>query len=236
MPLPISDPPGMEHYDLAGIGIGPANLSVAALLFGENTAKLRFFDREQQLSWHAGLMFHETEMQTSFLEDLVTPVDPTNKLSFMSFLAETGRIFSFLCRDTTTISRMEFQQYLGWAASKLPCLQFAEEWKISVSATAVSRCEPRGAPVLRDPSPLAWVNCRSYHAGHAITYPRNAAMWRKFSDGNRGSKGRALSWWAGGQSAADLMNALLTGEIGRPTVIHWVAAVSICKVWTTRLL
>jgi lysine N6-hydroxylase len=74
--------------DLLGVGAGPANLSLAALL---TTARERgrafltstFLERNPLISWHSLQMFPGTLMQTEFYRDLVTPIDPTNRFSFL---------------------------------------------------------------------------------------------------------------------------------------------------------
>jgi lysine N6-hydroxylase len=216
------EPSGAEHYDVVGIGIGPANLSLAALLDSERALRLRFFDGKQRLAWHSGLMFRGAEMQSSFLEDLVTPVDPTNRLSFMSFLAETGHIFSFLCRNTTTIARMEFQQYLGWAAGKLPCLAFGEPVEdVRFNAhhfevrTALRTCHARSIAVGVGKAPVIppWAQ---RHLSDKCFHIEELLDRRPVLEGAR------VAIVGGGQSAADLMTALLGGELGKPAELHWM--------------
>ena len=67
----------VQSYGLAGIGIGPFNLSLAALLSPRDELAARFFERRPAFDWQSGMMLPGTRMQTSFLKDLVTPVDPT---------------------------------------------------------------------------------------------------------------------------------------------------------------
>jgi lysine N6-hydroxylase len=222
MRLLNDEPSAMEHYEVAGIGIGPANLSLAALLDGEQAVRARFFDGKEQLAWHSSLMFRGAEMQTSFLEDLVTPVDPTNRLSFMAFLAETGHIFSFLCRNTTTIARMEFQQYLGWAAGKLPCLAFGEAVEdIRFRAdcfelrTARRTCRARSIAVGVGKTPIIPPWARSYLSDKCF-HIEELLDRRPVLDGAR------VAIVGGGQSGADLMTALLGGELGKPAELHWM--------------
>lgn len=42
--------------DIAGIGIGPANLSLAALAQPNPGIKSVFFERNSEFQWHAGMM------------------------------------------------------------------------------------------------------------------------------------------------------------------------------------
>ena len=78
----------MEN-DLIGIGAGPANLSLAALLTiarerGLTSLRATFLERNPAVFWHSGQMFPGTLMQTEFYRDLVTPIDPTSRFSFLN--------------------------------------------------------------------------------------------------------------------------------------------------------
>jgi lysine N6-hydroxylase len=66
--------------------------------------------------WHPGLQLPESELQVSFLKDLVTLVDPTSRYTFLNFLAKTGRLHRFAVMPNTSISRAEFEAYYAWAA------------------------------------------------------------------------------------------------------------------------
>ncbi len=107
----------MKIYDLIGIGIGPFNLSLAALL--PDDSNVLFLDNKPEFSWHQELMFKDASMQTSYLKDLVTPVDPTNKYSFLNYLAENGQFYHFLNTDRKNVTRIEFEAYCRWASEKL---------------------------------------------------------------------------------------------------------------------
>ena len=111
---------GGADLDLAGIGLGPSNLSLAALLHALPRVRARFFERRARLRWHPGLQLPDSELQVSFLKDLVTLVDPTSPFTFLNFLAETQRLHRFATMPWTAISRTEFEAYYTWAASKLP--------------------------------------------------------------------------------------------------------------------
>ena len=94
----------MEN-DLIGIGAGPANLSLAALLTiarerGLTSLGAMFLERNPAVFWHSGQMFPGTLMQTEFYRDLVTPIDPTNRFSFLNFLKLNGRLDQFFCSST----------------------------------------------------------------------------------------------------------------------------------------
>ncbi|WP_348672928.1 SidA/IucD/PvdA family monooxygenase [uncultured Abyssibacter sp.] len=105
--------------DLAGIGAGPFNLAVAALIHNQ-PLRSAFFESKQRFEWHPGLMLPGAELQTSFLKDLVTPVDPTNRFSFLAYLVTKGRFYDFMNAEQSAVTRREFSDYLAWAAEGLP--------------------------------------------------------------------------------------------------------------------
>ena len=52
-----------DEIDLAGVGVGPFNLSVAALADELPELRTRFFERRERFAWHPGLMFRGSRMQ-----------------------------------------------------------------------------------------------------------------------------------------------------------------------------
>lgn len=113
--------------DLVGIGIGPANLSLAALLKRHPRVRARFFERRAQFQWHAGLMLPNASLQVPFLKDLVSLVDPTSELSSLQFLATHKRLLCFINANFPQVLRREFNQYYRWACEQLDSLEFGRE-------------------------------------------------------------------------------------------------------------
>lgn len=113
-------------YDLIGVGIGPSNLSTAALLKPKsNDFQSIFFDDKKVFNWHPGLMFPDAKLQVSILKDLVSMIDPTNELSFLNYLKEKKKLYMFAARNGfNNVKRKEFEDYLKWACSKLDNLSF----------------------------------------------------------------------------------------------------------------
>jgi len=106
-------------YDMIGIGIGPFNLSLAALLDPVNDKKIKFLDNKKCFSWHPELMLDDAPMQTSYLKDLVTPVDPTNPYSYLNYLVSHGQFYHFINTGRDVITRYEFNDYLKWCSDQL---------------------------------------------------------------------------------------------------------------------
>lgn len=117
----------MQPLDLAGVGLGPFNLSLAALL-QKSPLRHHFFEKKAGFGWHPEMMFDDSYMQTSFLKDLVSPVDPTSSYSFLNYLVENGLFYSFMNTGRHVASRREFEMYFQWAADKLsPKISFGTD-------------------------------------------------------------------------------------------------------------
>ncbi|RZQ61341.1 lysine N(6)-hydroxylase/L-ornithine N(5)-oxygenase family protein [Amycolatopsis suaedae] len=113
--------------DLAGVGIGPFNLSLAALAAPVEGLTAEFFERRDEFRWHPGLLIEGTTLQVPFLADLVSLVDPTSPLSFLNYLRDRGRLFPFYFAERFHIPRTEYDDYGRWASTRLPSCRFAHE-------------------------------------------------------------------------------------------------------------
>lgn len=114
-------------YDIAGIGIGPFNLGLAALLHPVKELKSIFFEKNDCFNWHPGMMISGTTLQVPFYADLVTLADPCSRFSFFSFLKYKNRLIRFSIYDHHFISRKLFNEYCNWVASQLYNLQFSNQ-------------------------------------------------------------------------------------------------------------
>ncbi|GGL84452.1 monooxygenase [Streptomyces fumigatiscleroticus] len=120
---PTPHDPG-THRDLIGIGIGPFNLSLAALahpLTGLDTA---FYDQRPAFDWHPGLLVDGARLQVPYLADLVTLADPTSHWTFLNHLRSRERLFPFYFAERLHIQRAEYAAYCRWVAENLPALHF----------------------------------------------------------------------------------------------------------------
>jgi len=112
------------EYDVVGVGIGPFNLSLAALADGVDGLSALFLDGRPEFTWHPGLMFDDARLQVSFLADLVSLVDPTSPWSFLAYLRDRDRLFPFYFAERFHITRREFEDYCRWAAAGLGSCRF----------------------------------------------------------------------------------------------------------------
>ncbi|HEY9392120.1 MAG TPA: SidA/IucD/PvdA family monooxygenase [Mycobacteriales bacterium] len=116
---PASATANVPTFHTIGIGAGPANLSLAALFGAAGPHRVGLFERQPYASWHRGLLYSGVRMQTSWIKDLVSLVDPTHRLSFLNYLVSNGRAFAFLNAQHESIPRLEFVQYLAWASEQI---------------------------------------------------------------------------------------------------------------------
>jgi lysine N6-hydroxylase len=116
----------MKVYDVIGIGIGPFNLGLAALLDDKPINSL-FFDKKAEFCWHPGLMMDWTTLQVPFLADLVTMTDPTSRFSFLNYLHQKNRIYKFYFKENFFIPRQEYNDYCSWVAKNCSSCKFSHE-------------------------------------------------------------------------------------------------------------
>ncbi|ABG03383.1 L-lysine 6-monooxygenase (NADPH) [Rubrobacter xylanophilus DSM 9941] len=112
--------------DLLGVGIGPFNLSLAALLEPVEEVEALFVEQKPRFDWHPGLLMEGTTLQVPFLADLVTMADPTSPHSFLNYLREQGRLYNFYFLERFHVPRREYEHYCRWVAERLPSCRFGE--------------------------------------------------------------------------------------------------------------
>jgi len=212
-------------YDLVGIGAGPFSLSLAALL-EPTSLKSCFLDRQKQYRWHPGMMLPGAKLQNSFLRDLVTGVDPTNRHSFLNYLVESGRFYRFLNADQSAVSRQEFDLYLQWASSRMEHVHAGREvrqvsycntqrmFQIRLSDSRELNSRHLSLGTGKKPKvPVAAVpflgdDC--FHASEIVLRKPNMA-------------GKRVAVVGGGQSGAEIFLNLINGTWGDPITVTWIS-------------
>ena len=69
----------------------------------------------------------DTTLQIPFLADLVTLADPTSPFSFLIYIKEQGKMYSFYNRENFLLLRNEYNQYCQWAIEKMSNIFFNTE-------------------------------------------------------------------------------------------------------------
>jgi lysine N6-hydroxylase len=111
-------------YDIVGIGIGPFNLSLAAMCDEVPELNCIFFDLAPGFEWHPGMMLPAAKLQVPFFADLTTIVNPRSKYTFLNFLYEINSMIRFGNLATDSTYRQQYNDYCQWVASELSSLRF----------------------------------------------------------------------------------------------------------------
>lgn len=211
------------RFDFVGLGAGPANLSLAALSQRANGLSSCFFERSSEPQWHPGLLLRESLLQTSFLKDLVTPVDPTNAYSFLAYLVAHQRLYPFITASFPQVTRAEFCQYLAWAARSLPNVRLGctveaiahqgDAWRVRTSEGTVLATDL----VLGTGRVPAVPEAARPHLGASVFHAG------EFRARAQGLKDKRVAVIGGGQSGAEIFHHLLLDSNALPKRLVWVS-------------
>ncbi|MEN2976479.1 lysine N(6)-hydroxylase/L-ornithine N(5)-oxygenase family protein (plasmid) [Tistrella bauzanensis] len=158
-------------YDVIGVGFGPSNLALAIALDGMagtqrapapgasareaptrgDRRRVHFIEKQPEFRWHSGMLLPDSRMQVSFLKDLITLHDPTSPFTFIAYLHAKGRLVDFINQKSFFPSRIEFNDYLRWAAARFAdrCSYGEEVVAVDPVAGAGGRAEPVQALAVR---------------------------------------------------------------------------------------
>lgn len=111
----------IEH-DFIGVGFGPSNLAIAVAIeeqiqHGKQALDYCCIEKKPAFIWHGSMLLEGSDMQISFLKDLATLRDPTSGFTFINYLHKKGRLREFINLKSFFPSRIEYNDYLRWAAS-----------------------------------------------------------------------------------------------------------------------
>lgn len=165
------------------------------------------------------------QLQVSFLKDLVTLVDPCNPFSFLNYLATEGLLHRFLVAHTDRCSRQEFERYYQWAAGRLESVRWDH---------AVEQVELCGDLLEVTCAGRKTVTTRNLVLGSGRTPALPAFAERLAGENVLHSAhlrivrpelaGRDVMVVGAGQSGAEVVNHMLTGEHGLPRSLTWVSS------------
>lgn len=130
-------------HDVVGIGFGPSNLALAIALEEQaangRPLSVQFLERQPDYHWHGDTLVKHSEMQISFLKDLVSLRNPTSPYSFVNYLHRHGRLVDFINLRTFYPSRLEYNDYLRWVAG-----HFADRCTLGAEVQRVEPASARG--------------------------------------------------------------------------------------------
>lgn len=225
----MSTPDNSRIYDVAGVGVGPFNLGLAALSEPVGNLDCIFLERRDSFDWHPGMMLEPAHLQVPFMADLVTLADPTSPYSFLNFLKQTGRLYRFYIRENFYPLRAEYNQYCQWVAGQLDSVRFSTDvldvgyddgvYRLSVQG-------PGGAEVLRarrlvlgtGTTPYIPVSCAGIVDGGGLVLHNAGYLSRKSELQSK----RSITIVGSGQSAAELYYELLHEIDVHGYQLNWV--------------
>jgi lysine N6-hydroxylase len=210
-------------YDVVGVGVGPANLSLAALLQPLPEVKALFLEARDDFEWHPGLLMHGSTLQSPYLKDLVTLVDPCNPYSFFNFLVKSRRAYRFLVANPPAVSRHEYAAYYKWAAHALPSVRFSSpvrsvRWEDGCFSIETPGGTVRGrhlvlgsgAQPFVPPHLKGLLGPRAFHATNFLSREADLA-------------GKSVAVVGGGQTGAEIVQRLLGPRDNGPTHVTWIS-------------
>ena len=135
--------PSSDIYDLIGIGLGPFNLSLAALAEPISELNCVFFESKPQFDWHPGLLMEDCTLQVPMMADLVSMADPTSYYSYLNYLHCNQRLYHFYFYEDFLIPRQDYNFYCRWVAEQLSGLHFNTR---VIGIEHIKRKEAQGGP------------------------------------------------------------------------------------------
>ncbi|MFJ8998518.1 lysine N(6)-hydroxylase/L-ornithine N(5)-oxygenase family protein [Streptomyces sp. NPDC102359] len=212
-------------YDFVGIGLGPFNLGLACLTEPIDELTGVFLESKPDFEWHAGMFLDGAHLQTPFMSDLVTLADPTSPYSFLNYLKEKGRLYSFYIRENFYPLRVEYDDYCRWAAGQLGSIRFGttvtevtwdESAEVYVVATSTGTTY-RGRHLVLGTGTVPFVPepCRGLEGGlfHNAQYMHRKAELREK---------KSVTIVGSGQSAAEIYYELLSEIDAHGYQLNWV--------------
>ncbi|WP_369150538.1 lysine N(6)-hydroxylase/L-ornithine N(5)-oxygenase family protein [Streptomyces sp. R17] len=212
-------------HDFVAIGLGPFNLGLACLTEPIDELDGVFLESKPDFEWHAGMFLDGAHLQTPFMSDLVTLADPTSPYSFLNYLKEKGRLYSFYIRENFYPLRVEYDDYCRWAAAQLGSVRFGttvtevtwdETAEVYVVATDTGATY-RGRHLVLGTGTVPYVPepCRGLEGGlfHNARYTRRKAeLLTK----------KSVTIVGSGQSAAEIYYELLSEIDAHGYQLNWV--------------
>jgi L-ornithine N5-oxygenase len=112
-------------HDVIGIGFGPSNIALAIAMEERGyRGSVLFLERNRESRWHEGMLLDGADIQNNPLRDLVTPVNPRSKYTFVNYLHSSGRFFRYLNLGLHYPLRKDFYGYVRWVAAQLPNVRY----------------------------------------------------------------------------------------------------------------
>ncbi|MCB0411210.1 MAG: SidA/IucD/PvdA family monooxygenase, partial [Bdellovibrionales bacterium] len=184
-----------------------------------------FVDGHSHFQWHPEMMFKDAEMQTHYLKDLVTPVNPTSAYSYLNYLAQNQMFYSFLNTQRSHLTRREFELYGQWVAHQLgSLLKFntkAEEVHFNETSqsfeiqTTQGIFESKNLCIATGLSPRVPTFAK-HHLGPNVFHAKSGHLK------NLNLEGKSVAIIGGGQTGVEVFRNTVKGTWGNPSEVRLV--------------
>lgn len=111
-------------YDLIGVGIGPFNLGLAAMMEETGGKEVLFFEQRTEFNWHKGMLIEGTTLQVPFFADLISMANVQSRFTYLNYLQTHNRLYHFYFLEKFHIPRKEYNDYCRWVADQLSSCKF----------------------------------------------------------------------------------------------------------------
>jgi len=211
----------IEHL---AIGLGPANLSLAALAASHQDLSIQFIEKKPRFEWHEGALLAESSLQSSFLRDLVTLVDPTHRFSFLSYLHQNKRMYQFMAADFAHVPRAEFNRYYQWVARQLNNVSYGE-WVNEIHFNDKYYSIHTSKRIIKAKHLILGTGTIPYYPEHSIL-DINENVFHGMSYKSKDKtifNNKNVVIVGSNQSSAEIFQDLLQQEQNIPASIQWIA-------------
>ena len=118
--------------DIIGVGFNVSNIGLAISLQENNSPlSMLFLESKANSKWQEEMTIPGSDIQNAPHRDLITPVNPRSRYTFINYLFEHGRLFSHFNLGMKFPFRTEYSKYIEW------CSKFFED-KVKYNEAVVS--------------------------------------------------------------------------------------------------
>jgi len=104
-------------YDVIGVGFNVSNIGLAiSLKEKKDDISMLFIESNSDSMWQPNMLISGSDIQNSPHRDLITPVNPRSKYTFINYLFEHGRLFEYFNLGLSHPFRTEYSRYIKWCA------------------------------------------------------------------------------------------------------------------------
>ncbi len=129
-------------YDVIGIGFNVSNIGLAISIAEQDAdISMLFIEQNSTSMWQPEMLIDGSDIQNAPHRDLITPVNPRSKYTFINFLFEQGRLFEYFNLGMSHPLRSEYSRYVKWCADDFSSSVIYEE---RVTAVTVEKSRADG--------------------------------------------------------------------------------------------